>query len=32
MIRIKGIEELDVKQMYQLYLKVIPVLEKRKEL
>lgn len=32
MIRIKGIEELDVKQMYQLYLKVIPVLEKRKAL
>lgn len=32
MIRIKGIEELDVKQMYQLYLKVIPVLEKRKKL
>ena len=32
MIRIKGIEELDVKQMYQLYLKVIPVLGKRKEL
>ena len=32
MIKIKSIEELDVKDMYQLYNKILPVLEKRKAL
>ena len=32
MIKIKDIEELDIKDMYQLYLKIVPVLQKRKAL